>query len=98
MEEYSDERYHKAERAAKFAVEEHNKKVVVGGKGFLQFGKIVNLNVEPTAGTIYYITMSALEADGEFRLYQLKIWEKRNSGYQVQIFRPAPYCLHLSGN
>lgn len=97
VEEHSDDRYRKAaECAAKFAVEEHNKKE--GEKGLLKFLRIVNLNVEPAAGAIYYITMAAADASGETSHYQVKVWEKINTGYQVQIFRLAPYWVKSSGN
>ncbi|GFP82743.1 cysteine proteinase inhibitor 1 [Phtheirospermum japonicum] len=94
--EYSGDHYRKAESAARFAVEEHNKKE--GEKGFLKFLKIVNLNVEPTAGAIYYITMAADGGSGEMSHYQVKVWEKINTGFQVQIFRLAPYWVKSSGN
>ncbi|KAI3472695.1 hypothetical protein Pfo_031300 [Paulownia fortunei] len=93
--EYSVDQYRKPECAAKFAVEEHNKKE---GEGLLKFLKIVNLNVEPAAGAIYYITMAAADASGETSHYQAKVWEKFNTGFQVQIFRLAPYWVKSSGN
>ncbi|KAH6836531.1 hypothetical protein C2S53_005150 [Perilla frutescens var. hirtella] len=61
--EDSGERYLKAKCAAEFAVAEHNKKA--GKEGFLKFDRIVNLNVEPSAGAVYYITVAVVEADGE---------------------------------
>ncbi|KAG6432828.1 hypothetical protein SASPL_104415 [Salvia splendens] len=88
------DRYQKAESAAKFAVEEYNNKA--GEQGFLRFITIVNLNVEPTAGALYYITAATEDAAGEICLYQMQIWEKLNTGYLVQIFRPAPYSLKSS--
>ncbi|KAL1558121.1 hypothetical protein AAHA92_08622 [Salvia divinorum] len=84
-----------AESAAVFAVEEHSKEKA-GGKGFLKFMTIVNLNVEPAAGALYYITALVADAAGDICRYQMKIWEKLNTGYQVQIFRQAPYSLKLS--
>ncbi|XP_057781754.1 uncharacterized protein LOC131000036 [Salvia miltiorrhiza] len=88
------DRLRKAERAAVFAVEEHNKEA--GEKGFLKFVAIVNLNVEPSAGAIYYITAAVADAAGEICRFQMQIWEKLNTGYKVQMFRPAPYWLKLS--
>ena len=90
------DRYQKAEIAAKFAVEEYNNKAG-GEQGFLKFITIVKLNVEPPAGALYYITAATEDSAGEICLYQMQIWEKLNTGYQVQIFRPAPYCLKSSG-
>ncbi|KAK6138051.1 hypothetical protein DH2020_028215 [Rehmannia glutinosa] len=92
--EYSGDHYRTAECAAKFAVEEHNKKEVE--KRSLKFLRIVNLNVEPAAGAIYYITMAAADVSGEISHYQAKVWKKINTGYQVQIFRLAPYWLKSS--
>ncbi|KAL3616416.1 hypothetical protein CASFOL_039806 [Castilleja foliolosa] len=95
--EYSDDRYLKAEQAARFTVEEHNMKIKEGEKGFLEFLKIVNLNVEPTAGRIYYITMAVFDGgSGEMSHYQAKVWEAINTGFKVQIFRLAPYCVKSS--
>ncbi|KAK4441157.1 hypothetical protein Salat_0450600 [Sesamum alatum] len=90
--ECSGDHYRKAERAARFAVEEHNKEE--GGKeGLLKFLRIVNLNVEPAAAAVYYITMAAADSSGETIHYQAKVWEKINTGYKVQMFRLAPYWL-----
>ncbi|KAK6138062.1 hypothetical protein DH2020_028200 [Rehmannia glutinosa] len=94
--DYSGDDYRKAKCAAVFAVEEHNKKE--GEKGSLEFKRIVNLNVEPAAGAIYYITMAAADASGKLFHYQAKVWKKINTGYQVLIFRLAPYWLKFSGN
>ncbi|KAL6563613.1 hypothetical protein OROGR_002572 [Orobanche gracilis] len=92
--ENSGDHYRNAEIAAKFAVEEHNNKE---GKGFLKFLKIANLNREPAAGAVYYITMEAKDCDsGEISHYQVKIWKKINTGFKVQIFRRAPYWLKSS--
>ncbi|KAL8516083.1 hypothetical protein ACS0TY_014672 [Phlomoides rotata] len=90
--ENSDERYRRAESAAKFAVEEHNKKQ----QRMLKFVRILNLNREPAAGAIYYITLVAADASGETCHYHLKVWEKLNTGYQVLMFRLAPYWVKSS--
>ncbi|GER33002.1 cysteine proteinase inhibitor [Striga asiatica] len=88
----------KAEAAARYAVEEHNN----NNKNFengnrLNFLEIVNLNVEPTAGELYYITLAAAdESSGEVSRYEVKVWEKVNTGYKVQIFRLAPYSIKSS--
>ncbi|GER55170.1 cysteine proteinase inhibitor [Striga asiatica] len=87
-----DEVHRKAEAAARHAVEEHNRKSL----GSLEFLKIVNFNVEPTAGAMYYMTVAAGEDSGEARLYEVKVWEKINSGFRVEIFRPAPYSMKSS--
>ncbi|XP_011089876.1 uncharacterized protein LOC105170697 [Sesamum indicum] len=92
--EYSGDLYRKAEQAARFAVEEHNKEE--GEKGLLKFLRIVNLNVEPAAAAVYYITMAAADSAGETCHYQAKVWEKINTGYKLQIFRLAPYWLKFS--
>lgn len=93
--EKNSEHYERAERAAMFAVEEHNKNARQTES--VGFNKIVNLNAQPTAGVIYYITMEATDASGEICHYEAKVWEKLNSGYQVQIFRVASYWLASSG-
>ncbi|CAA0816851.1 Cysteine proteinase inhibitor 6 [Striga hermonthica] len=94
--EFSGEEIHrKAEVAARHAVEEHNRKSL---GSTLEFLKIVNLNVEPTAGAMYYMTVAAGEDSGDSRLYEVKVWEKINSGFRVEIFRPAPYSMKSSGN
>ncbi|KAL6563620.1 hypothetical protein OROGR_002579 [Orobanche gracilis] len=94
--ENSGDHYRKAEIAAKFVVEEHNNKEGAE-KGFLMFLKISNLNREPAAGAVYYITMEAKDCDSvEISHYQVKVWKKINTGFKVQIFRRAPYWLKSS--
>ncbi|CAA0828547.1 Cysteine proteinase inhibitor 3 [Striga hermonthica] len=85
----------KAEAAARYAVEEHNN--CENGNRRLDFLKILNLNVEPAAGALYYITLAAAdESSGEVSRYEAKVWEKINTGYKVQIFRLAPYSIKSS--
>ncbi|KAL9143603.1 hypothetical protein ABFS82_14G245600 [Erythranthe guttata] len=87
-----DDHRERAERAARFAVDEHNK-TAAGEKDLLEFHGIMNLNWQPTVCAMYYITMQATDSDGEPAYYEAKVWEKLSSGYKVELFRPAPYCL-----
>lgn len=82
-------------KAAVFAVNKYNEKMEDSSK--LRILKIINLNFEPTAGAIYYMTLSLLEIScGIIFHYQAKIWEKINSSYKVDIFQLAPYVPRIS--
>ncbi|KAL2512654.1 Cysteine proteinase inhibitor [Abeliophyllum distichum] len=85
--------YRRGELAALFAVEQHNKKKKDTD---LQLLRILNLNMEPSAAAIYYITLAAVDPFGEVNHYQAKVWEKMRTGYQLQIFRVAPYAAKSS--
>ncbi|GAA0171100.1 hypothetical protein Leryth_022543 [Lithospermum erythrorhizon] len=81
-------KYKNAECAAKFAVEkynhEENKKLV--------FLEIINLNMQATAGALYYITFKAKDSSSvEVQIYQTKVWEKINTGYDIKVFRMVMY-------
>ncbi|XP_025884440.2 uncharacterized protein [Solanum lycopersicum] len=87
--------FEKAKKAAVFAVNKYNEKMEDSSK--LRILKIINLNFEPTAGAIYYMTLSLLEIScGNIFHYQAKIWEKINSSYKVDIFQLAPYVPRIS--
>ncbi|XP_051142780.1 uncharacterized protein LOC127259465 [Andrographis paniculata] len=89
----ASEHYVRAERAARFAVEEHNN-AAEGETGLpLKFVSIVNLNLQPSAKVIYYITMEVVDTAGEKSHYQAKVRENLCSSYRVYIFRSAPYNL-----
>lgn len=85
--------YQRGERAACFAVEQYNRKKHDTN---LKFLRILNLNLEPAAAAVYYITLEAVDPFGEVNHYQAKVWEKMNTGYQLQIFRVAPYAAKSS--
>ncbi|XP_019155447.1 PREDICTED: uncharacterized protein LOC109152295 [Ipomoea nil] len=90
--------YQRAEAAARFAIENHNNESE--NNAGLVFREILNLNVQPSAGKIYYITMAAAEDShggaaasgvGGFSCYQAKVWEKISGRYRVDVFRLAPF-------
>nr|GMD21481.1 polyadenylate-binding protein rbp45 [Ipomoea batatas] len=85
--------YKKAEAAARYAIEKHNNEREKNAG--LVFREILNLNEQPTAGKIYYITMAAAEdspgAGEGFSCYQAKVWEKISGRYRVDEFRLAPF-------
>lgn len=91
------EGFEKAKKAAIFAVDKHNEKLENSSK--LGLLKIININFEPTAGAIYYITLAVMEfCSGKILHYQAKVWEKINTGYKLDIFQLAPYVPKFSGN
>ncbi|GMJ07047.1 ARABIDOPSIS THALIANA PHYTOCYSTATIN 6, cystatin B [Hibiscus trionum] len=59
------------ENLARFAVDEHNKK----GNAMLQFKKVTNLKQQVVSGTMYYITLEAMDGD-KMKVYEAKVWEK----------------------
>ncbi|KAE8674934.1 Cysteine proteinase inhibitor [Hibiscus syriacus] len=59
------------ENLARFAVDEHNKK----GNAMLQFKKVTNVKQQVVSGTMYYITLEAVDGD-KMEVYEAKVWEK----------------------
>ncbi|XP_052117105.1 cysteine proteinase inhibitor-like [Arachis duranensis] len=59
------------ESLGRFAVEEHNKKE----NTVLEFIKVVNAREQVVSGTLYYITLEAMDAEKE-KLYEAKVWVK----------------------
>ncbi|GMI97379.1 ARABIDOPSIS THALIANA PHYTOCYSTATIN 6, cystatin B [Hibiscus trionum] len=59
------------ENLARFAVDEHNKK----GNALLQFKKVTNVKQQVVSGTLYYITLEAIDGD-KIKVYEAKVWEK----------------------
>ncbi|XVE59879.1 hypothetical protein DITRI_Ditri05aG0082600 [Diplodiscus trichospermus] len=59
------------ENLARFAVDEYNKKE----NALLQFKKVVNVKQQVVAGTIYNITLEAIDGD-KVKVYEAKVWEK----------------------
>ena len=85
----------KAEDAARFAVKQYNEKENANW----EFLKILNLNMEPAAGSMYYITLEAKNtSNNEVNHYQAKVWARINTGFRVEVFRLAPYAAKSSGN
>ncbi|GAA0172508.1 hypothetical protein Leryth_001241 [Lithospermum erythrorhizon] len=77
-------KYKKAECAAKLAVEKYNNKE----NKKLLFLEITNLNMQATAGALYYITFKAKDSSSDqVQIYQTKVWEKINTGYDIKVFR-----------
>ncbi|CAN4094921.1 unnamed protein product [Withania somnifera] len=92
----NSESFGKAKKAAIFAVDKYNEKLENSSK--LELLRIININFEATAGAIYYITLAAKNNScGKILHYQVKVWEKINTGYNVDIFRLAPYVPNFSG-
>ncbi|KAK9221286.1 hypothetical protein WN944_009712 [Citrus x changshan-huyou] len=56
---------------ARFAVDEHNKKQ----NSNLQFVKVVSAKQQVVSGTLYDITLEAVEG-GQKKLFEAKVWEK----------------------
>ncbi|MBA0857840.1 hypothetical protein Goshw_017996 [Gossypium schwendimanii] len=59
------------ENLARFAVDEHNKK----GNTMLQFKKVTNVKQQVVSGTMYYITLEAMDGD-KTKVYEAKVWDK----------------------
>lgn len=59
------------ENLARFAVDEHNKKE----NSMLEFKKVVKVEQQVVAGTVYYITLEAMDGD-KLKIYEAKVWEK----------------------
>nr|6VLP_A Chain A, Hop1 [Humulus lupulus]6VLQ_A Chain A, Hop1 [Humulus lupulus] len=59
------------ESLARYAVDEHNKKQ----NSLLQFEKVVNTKQQVVSGTIYIITLEAVDG-GKKKVYEAKVWEK----------------------
>ncbi|XP_047317470.1 cysteine proteinase inhibitor A-like [Impatiens glandulifera] len=67
---------------ARFAVEEHNKK----SNSLLEFGKVVNVKEQVVAGTVYHITLEALDK----KVYEAKVWVKPWMNFkELQEFKLA---------
>ncbi|KAG8483604.1 hypothetical protein CXB51_022440 [Gossypium anomalum] len=54
------------ENLARFAVDEHNKK---------GFKKVTNVKQQVVSGTMYYITLEAMDGD-KTKVYEAKVWDK----------------------
>ncbi|KAM3337400.1 hypothetical protein P3S68_031725 [Capsicum galapagoense] len=92
----NSEVFGQAKKAAIFAVDKHNIEKLENSS-ILKFMKIININFEPTAGAIYYITFAAMDySSGNIFHYQAKVWEKINTGYKVEMFQLAPYVPKFS--
>ncbi|XP_072975000.1 cysteine proteinase inhibitor A-like [Typha angustifolia] len=59
------------EELGRFAVDEHNKKT----NALLEFVRVVNVKEQVVAGTLYYLTVEAVDG-GQKKLYEAKIWVK----------------------
>ncbi|KAG9134961.1 hypothetical protein Leryth_001240 [Lithospermum erythrorhizon] len=68
-------RYKKADHAAEYAVAKFND----GKNNKLVYLGITNLNMKPTAGALYYITLKTKDSCGHIYHYQAKVWEKINT-------------------
>ncbi|KAM7264141.1 hypothetical protein ACFE04_001824 [Oxalis oulophora] len=71
------------ESLARFAVDEHNKKE----NKILEFARVVKAQEQVVAGTLYYLTVEAIDA-GKKKLYEVKIWVKPWMNFkEVQEFK-----------
>ncbi|KAG0496080.1 hypothetical protein HPP92_000686 [Vanilla planifolia] len=61
----------KIDQLARFAVDEHNKKE----NALLEFGRVVKAKEQVVAGTLYHLTLEAIDA-GKKELYDVKVWVK----------------------
>nr|AWB97031.1 cystatin-like protein [Agapanthus praecox subsp. orientalis] len=73
------------EELARFAVDEHNKKE----NALLEFGRLVKAKEQVVAGTMYHLTVEAIEA-GKKKIYEAKVWVKPWLNFkELQEFRHA---------
>ncbi|PON74097.1 Cystatin [Parasponia andersonii] len=80
------------ENLARFAVDEYNKKE----NALLEFVKVVNVKQQVVSGTIYYITLVALDGDKK-KVYEAKVWEKPWLNFkEVQGFKLIGDATNLS--
>ncbi|KAL3529903.1 hypothetical protein ACH5RR_009225 [Cinchona calisaya] len=85
--------FQKAQDAARFAIEQYNEKENAN----MELVKILNLNIEPAAGLMYYITLEAKNmSNNEVNHYQAKVWATINTGFRVEGFGLAPYVAKSS--
>ncbi|KAL9273278.1 Cysteine proteinase inhibitor 6-like protein [Drosera capensis] len=71
------------EGIARFAVDEHNKKV----NGFLVFARVLKVKEQVVAGKLYHLTLEAVDA-GEKKVYEAKVWVKPWMNFkQLQEFK-----------
>ncbi|KAH9324646.1 hypothetical protein KI387_004824, partial [Taxus chinensis] len=64
------------EELGRFAVDQHNAQQNEIGKGVLSFGRVVKAETQVVAGTMYYLTIEAKQAEGDAehppKLYEAK--------------------------
>ncbi|CAM8995868.1 unnamed protein product [Rhodiola kirilowii] len=71
------------ESLARFAVQEHNK----NENSLLEFGRVVKAKQQVVSGTMYYLTLEAVDA-GKKKLYEAKVWVKPWMNFkQLQEFK-----------
>ncbi|XP_020268277.1 cysteine proteinase inhibitor 12-like isoform X2 [Asparagus officinalis] len=72
------------EELGRFAVDEHNKQQ----NTLLEFAGVVNAKEQVVAGTMYYLTVEAIEG-GKKKLYEAKVWVKPWLNFkELQEFTP----------
>ena len=85
----------KAEDAARFAVKQYNEKENANW----ELLKILNLKMEPAAGSMFYIILEAKNtSNNEVNHYKGKVWARINAGVRVEDFRQATDSEKSSGN
>ncbi|PHT46495.1 Multicystatin [Capsicum baccatum] len=73
----------KYEELARFAVQDYNHKQ----NALLEFVKVLNVKEQVVAGTMYYITLEAIDG-GKKKIYETKIWVKEWENFkEVQEFK-----------
>nr|XP_015873398.2 cysteine proteinase inhibitor A-like [Ziziphus jujuba var. spinosa]XP_048325200.1 cysteine proteinase inhibitor A-like [Ziziphus jujuba var. spinosa]XP_048325201.1 cysteine proteinase inhibitor A-like [Ziziphus jujuba var. spinosa]XP_048325202.1 cysteine proteinase inhibitor A-like [Ziziphus jujuba var. spinosa]XP_048325203.1 cysteine proteinase inhibitor A-like [Ziziphus jujuba var. spinosa] len=71
------------ESLARYAVDEYNKKE----NALLEFVKVVNTKEQVVSGTLYYITLEAIDG-GKKKIYESKVWVKPWQNFkEVQEFK-----------
>ncbi|KAJ4771871.1 Cysteine proteinase inhibitor [Rhynchospora pubera] len=72
------------EEIGRYAIDEYNKK----SNALLEFSSVVSVKEQVVSGTIYYLTIEAVES-GEKKLYQAKVWVKPWINFkELQDFKP----------
>ncbi|KAH7541953.1 cysteine proteinase inhibitor A [Ziziphus jujuba] len=71
------------ENLARYAVDDYNKKE----NALLEFVKVVNTKEQVVSGTLYYITLEAIDG-GKKKIYEAKVWVKPWENFkEVQEFK-----------
>ncbi|KAH7542100.1 hypothetical protein FEM48_Zijuj02G0037400 [Ziziphus jujuba var. spinosa] len=75
------------ESLSRYAVDEYNKKEGNFENALLEFVKVVNTKEQVVSGTLYYITLEAIDG-GKKRIYESKVWVKPWQNFkEVQEFK-----------
>lgn len=77
------------EELGRFAIQHHN--IQRKEKGLLSFGRVVKVDQQVVAGTMYHLTLEAKEdGDSAPKLYEAKVWVKPWENFkELQDFKPS---------